>query len=323
MRKFGRSLIHSPDIRCFSTPTCASSTLPPLETIHQRINELDVAEFKKRGLEQPLLIKEASNPDYVSTELGRKNRTTSIPAAIRWFKHGTLSYDYLSPFGKTVLPYELILDTARSTQLLQSQQEPGTLESQLQSIVCSNPTALFHRFDAPLSLFLEACKAGSRERLYIAQAQIPDLPQLLQDDLPVPQLVKLAGRGDVYGANIWLGLPPTYTPLHKDPNPNLFVQLANVKVVRLFRPSIGSSVFRGVQAQIGQSASSIFRGEEMMDGPERSALEEAVWGEDSESLDGFEATVSPGDALFIPKGWWHSIKSLGAGVNASANWWFR
>jgi len=33
--------------------------------------------------------------------------------------------------------------------------------------------------------------------------------------------------------------------------------------------------------------------------------------------------VSPGDALFIPKGWWHSIKSVGIGVTASVNWWFR
>jgi hypothetical protein len=34
-----------------------------------------------------------------------------------------------------------------------------------------------------------------------------------------------------------IGHPPTYTPLHRDPNPNIFVQLAGEKVVRLLAPT--------------------------------------------------------------------------------------
>jgi len=128
-----------------------------------------------------------------------------------------------------------------------------------------------------------------------------------------------------------MGTPPTYTPLHKDPNPNLFAQLAGKKRVRIFRPAVGASIFRGVQQIIGQTSSSTFRGEEMMEGLERVVLDEIVWGRSVKSEDlsqiveneGLEVTVSPGDALFIPKGWWHSIKSAGTGVNASVNWWFR
>jgi mannose-6-phosphate isomerase-like protein (cupin superfamily) len=59
----------------------------------------------------------------------------------------------------------------------------------------------------------------------------------------------------------------------------------------------------------------------MMEGPERDALDEVVWGEGQR--EGYEALVGPGDALFIPKGWWHSIKSVGSEVTASVNWWFR
>jgi ribosomal protein L16 Arg81 hydroxylase len=59
----------------------------------------------------------------------------------------------------------------------------------------------------------------------------------------------------------------------------------------------------------------------MMEGPERDTLDEAVWGPGVSEC--FEATVSPGDALFIPKGWWHSIKSIGTDITASVNWWFR
>lgn len=35
-----------------------------------------------------------------------------------------------------------------------------------------------------------------------------------------------------------------------------------------------------------------------------------------------EATLSPGDGLYIPQGWYHTFKG-DAGISASANWWFR
>lgn len=132
-------------------------------------------------------------------------------------------------------------------------------------------------------------------------------------DVPTPDLVIKTGRGDVYGASIWLGMPPTYTPLHRDPNPNLFVQLAGRKRVRLLPPDAGREVFESVQRRIGEAASSVFRGEEMMSGREREVLDEAVWG--GEAL--YECDVVAGDGLFIPKGWWHSIKSVGKGMHGS------
>lgn len=185
----------------------------------------------------------------------------------------------------------------------------------------------FHSFHAPLELIITASRQnpGSTQfglhGLYIAQAQMADLPQQLRDDLPTPELVLKAGKGDVYDANIWIGTPPTFTPLHKDPNPNLFVQLSSSKKVRIFEPRKGQAIFAAVRRKIGATPTAAFRGEEMMQGRERVELKEAVW--DPSNLDGHEVTVRPGDALFIPKGWWHSIKSEGDGLNASANWWFR
>ncbi|KFY32734.1 hypothetical protein V495_08794 [Pseudogymnoascus sp. VKM F-4514 (FW-929)] len=185
----------------------------------------------------------------------------------------------------------------------------------------------FHSFHAPLELIIAASRQnnGSAQfglpNLYIAQAQIADLPQQLRNDLPTPELVLKAGKGDVYDANIWIGTPPTFTPLHKDPNPNLFVQLLSSKKVRIFEPRKGQAIFAAVRRKIGASPTAALRGEEMMQGHERVELKEAVW--DAANLEGHEVTVRPGDALFIPKGWWHSIKSEGDGLNASANWWFR
>ncbi|KAF2153091.1 Clavaminate synthase-like protein [Myriangium duriaei CBS 260.36] len=162
--------------------------------------------------------------------------------------------------------------------------------------------------------------------IYLAQASLSDLPEALRDDVPTPELVLKAGKGDIYDTSIWLGRAPTYTPLHKDPNPNLFVQLAGTKKVRMFGPQIGAAIFAHVQRSIGGNASAALRGEEMMQGKEREVLEEAVWNVTDQQpwmSDALECEVSAGDALFIPKGWWHSIKGIGSGMTGSVNWWFR
>lgn len=182
---------------------------------------------------------------------------------------------------------------------------------------------LFHRFNAPFSLLIDAWKHLELNHdmrlpsLYIAQAQLNSLPPELQLDLPTPHLVTEAGKGDIYDANIWLSCPPTYTPLHKDPNPNLFVQMVGSKTVRIFRPEVGLGIFRRVRQKLGQNPYLMFRGDEMMSSPEREVLEQAVW--ETPNGEGFEVQVLPGDALFIPKGWWHSIKSVGHGKNASVS----
>lgn len=80
----------------------------------------------------------------------------------------------------------------------------------------------------------------------------------------------------------------------------------------------------GVNSKIGRRrGGGQIRGEEMMMGPERSELERAVWGPQADIGDdngrGFEVTVGRGDALFIPKGWWHSIKSVGMDITASVS----
>ncbi|PNS19806.1 hypothetical protein CAC42_7773 [Sphaceloma murrayae] len=223
----------------------------------------------------------------------------SIPAISRWFTRAAdgfqrtvLNTDYLDQFSTAIVPLEL------------------TAEGK------------FARIDQPLSLLLESSKGLQNTHVYLAQASLSELPQKLQQDVPTPDLVLTAGKGDIYDTSLWIGLAPTYTPLHRDPNPNLFVQLAGKKIVRLFNPGIGRLVFAHVQAKIGGHASATMRGEEMMQGTERVALEEAVWG-DAQSRpwmnDAMECEVAAGDGLFIPKGWWHSIKGVGDCMTGSVS----
>jgi len=216
------------------------------------------------------------------------------------------------------------------------------LLASLLSIPMDSEKPRFHQILGPLWL-LDLAQRYNAERpagkgpvsFYMAQQPISELPKHLRGDLPTPRLALEAGRGDIYASSIWLGLEPTSTPLHRDPNHNIFTQLRGAKVVRLLRPEFGRRLFRAVQAELGARGSPNMRGVEMMAGPERELLDHKVWawgsaGSEEEDagapLEGMaEAVVRPGDSLFVPMGWWHSVKSEFADgrLNASVNWWFR
>jgi hypothetical protein len=346
-------------------------------------------------------------------------KLNTVPARAKWFepyRHSSknpflgpfeLNYDYLKDYGQVTVPIERTVwgDEGKSWEVKS-----------------------FEQFDAPLSFFLEWTKQkqadplnfSPNESLYIAQSSIDSLPNDLRLDLPAPvyctssqsKLKKKAlkitldqgldsNARTVEASSIWLGLPPTETPLHKDPNHNFFLQLAGYKTIRLVTPDDGEFMLAYVKREVamqqslrgGLSRLNIsMRGEEMMVGPERALMSELVWEE--KALDGqtkaarlleqgapaqeaevedqdedaqsaavedgsgveapeavaspgsehaksnsksskpdeddvikiWETTLSPGDALYIPKGWYHSVRSLGStstGINASANWWFR
>lgn len=321
--------------------------LPPSEVLVSYLNDVNIDEFRQRAFfaNKPILIttRPPTIPDSETSQTARL-LGLGIPAAQKWFRPrhqdgperdvtgaspraAVPSRTYLDQFADTILPYELIVDPKDSALPATGLPPREDGVHLVTAPFVDRSSGTFHRFQAPLQLFLEACESNlPPKKLYIAQAQIADLPKQLQDDLPTPRIVTEAELGDIYDANIWMGIPPTYTPLHKDPNPNLFIQLASTKIVRLVPPKVGGFLFGEVQQRIGRRATASLRGDEMMEGPERDALDEAVWGE-SVSEDGvgtgIEVKVRPGEALFIPKGWWHSIKSVGTDVTASVNWWFR
>ena len=268
-----------------------------------------------------------------------------LPARSKWFLGDRdsgrksvpvprLNYDYLDKYGDCHVQLELSQHSAAAPETRDSSE--------------SAETHSFTRSYAPLNLFFDWTRAAQQRgssssvsspsenrtcaqdtRLYLAQCQLLDLHPDLRADLPTPSIISTAGKGDVYDTNIWMGLAPTYTPLHRDPNPNLFVQLAGKKVVRLLSPEGGQTVFERVRAELGKGGGkshAAFRGEDMMQGHERKLLDQAVWVKQLESLnegetqsDGYETSLEAGDGLFIPLGWWHSIKGEGEGVTASVS----
>ena len=246
-----------------------------------------------------------------------KAHFVALPSVQKWFRTSqdgagrvTLNHIYISKFGDTIVPLEFTRISA--------------------ACAANHDEDSFQRADVPFSVFMEWARLANSEtseRLYLAQASWANLPEALKLDLPTPEIVAKSGTGDIYDTNIWMGIPPTYTPLHRDPNPNLFVQLAGDKIVRILPPEMGNQVFAQVQSALGRSGSTAFRGEDMMKGEEKRLLEDRVWNDTSgmheAGGDGYEARVGRGDGLFIPKGWWHSVKGIGEGITASVNWWFR
>jgi hypothetical protein len=278
-----------------------------------------------------------------ATPLILRGTSDAFPAAARWFSQGqpaSLSH-HVAQHASSIFPYELVANHSDLDVFIEFMNsihgKDQVLTSHLTDIVeliKSTPgqASTFHQFFAPLSLLLEAAKFNALQpsaqdrikRIYIAQSQLNDLPPDLKEDLPVPELVRLAGKGDVYDSSIWLGLEPTYTPLHRDPNPNLFLQICSGKNMRLLPPAHGQQLYARIQRMLGSGGHSRFRGTEMMEGPERAALYDAIWGpEPPEHIQ--EASLQSGDLLFVPKGWWHSVLSVAVDgrINASANWWFR
>lgn len=284
-----------------------------------------------------------------------RSTSTLPPACSRWFIHQSGDPNRGNPNSD-----DDIGGVAKSSELngpfwtkYQDTMVPLELTSTKDAISSPLREETFKRIEeAPLGILLNylssnhtqhTSSAGSprsqnSHSIYLAQCSLTALPASLQQDLPTPSLIAHRNpsgpiRGDIYASSLWLGRPPTYTPLHRDPNPNIFIQLAGQKVVRLLPPEIGAAVFADVQARLDyrQNTSATIRGDEMMSGPEKAVLHAAIWpatGEKScydELLTtyGQETTLGMGDALFIPKGWWHSVKGVGAGITASANWWFR
>lgn len=243
-----------------------------------------------------------------------KGHFHDFPAISRWFlipENGSdavaLHHEYLKQFGDALVAQEY-------SCFSESSREAATVAS------------LFRRQELPLSNFLRWAKEGGKDeriRIYLAQTSIAALPSKMRDDLPVPDLVTQAGRGDVYDSSIWIGVPPTYTPLHDDPNPNILVQIAGYKTVRLLPPDIGHGVFVEAQRSLGKRNSARFRGEEMMVGAEGQLMEDLIWTDkhhgSSLASFGCEAHLAQGDGIFIPKGWWHSVKGFGRGITASVS----
>jgi hypothetical protein len=136
--------------------------------------------------------------------------------------------------------------------------------------------------------FLDVVLGSSSNDQYLVarnSALAGPLEGLLEDIEPPQDLFDTKGRRD--GVSLWLGPRGTLTRLHHDGTNNLFCQVLGEKRLALVPPwetSIMATAF-GYYARERPTAAHL-----------------------SPSVKTVE--LAPGDAIFLPVGWWHEVESL-------------
>lgn len=160
---------------------------------------------------------------------------------------------------------------------------------------------------APLRDYIaRVLAAGETNDLYlVANNHNLDRPELgaLWDDVRFPEGI-LDPRRRRGCASLWIGPAGTVTPLHHDTSNILFVQLHGRKRFRL-APPVETSLLRGARAMYAA-----FDPEHPERAPEVDARFATV-------------DVGPGDALFLPVGWWHHVRALDVSVSLAMNGFVR
>jgi hypothetical protein len=157
----------------------------------------------------------------------------------------------------------------------------------------------------------DSARNSSTTRLYLAQhdlLQDPKWEPIVKRITP-PPIPNLAAR--IYLVHTWLGPAGTLTPLHTDPYDNLLTQVAGSKTVALVPPGYDTDVAR-------------YTGADPRPLHNTSRLAVTNPRELPAQLPGVPVRVvevAPGDALYIPRGWFHVVRADTASL--SINFWWR
>ena len=161
-----------------------------------------------------------------------------------------------------------------------------------------------------------AAPPGKRPRecqhLYLAQAPLTGGLAALHRDVPPPPALRNAA---ISSTNVWLNRGAACSSLHYDPRHNLLCTLTGAKTVHLWPPSCGAALHP--HSPFGESPNHSGLSGVATGGDARLAAATAA----AERSDlRFSVTLAPGDALFIPAGWWHLVRS--APATAAVNYWW-
>lgn len=147
------------------------------------------------------------------------------------------------------------------------------------------------------------CNESPSGLAYLAQYDLLSVIPSLQsdvDDLDFCDIELPGGQGGVL-RNIWIGMKNCYTPPHFDKYYNMFCQVVGQKHIRIFPPdTFGPSEVQGNTLRVNLGS--------VLDEPRVS--EKMV-----------ELYLNPGEVLYVPKDWWHEVRSLSS-YTVSVSHWF-
>ena len=156
---------------------------------------------------------------------------------------------------------------------------------------------------------------------YLAQHALLDQIPALRRDVLVPDYCALTlERDDARAENeregvairAWLGPRGTVSPTHRDPTHNLLVQAVGSKYVRLYAPSQERAMYLFSDPKRSNAA--------------RADPRDALAEKQARAFPAFsgapfsDAVLEPGDALYVPPGWFHYVQSVTSSFSVSF-WW--
>jgi Cupin-like domain len=154
-----------------------------------------------------------------------------------------------------------------------------------------------HSAEVTIRELVDRIEAG--ERIYLNHVGLDQFGDMKRDiDL------SLIATPPIHSINLWLG-GPTHSGLHFDPDDNFLVQIFGQKRAILVAPQYARSLhlIRDTPFKSGLSP-------EQIEGPANGSFG---------TVPRWRGTIAPGDALFIPKGWWHYLASVDRSI--SLNVW--
>lgn len=113
--------------------------------------------------------------------------------------------------------------------------------------------------------------------------------------------------------NVWMNIFPATSTLHYDANNNILVVLEGQKDVTLFSPSATKFVRPA-------AAHNEYPNHSLLTPTEADDLAVRLRSEATTGCLAYSVTLSAGDALFIPEGWWHQVHSQKCTM--ALNFWF-